>query len=67
MSYRDTWTRQIPPGKQAVYKTLSDKGVINDLMIVYVRSTGETIVEYKSDLPRPELVELMRRCCHGNV
>jgi capsule polysaccharide modification protein KpsS len=60
MRYRDTWTKHIPQEKLEAYKCLLEESIINDVHVLYVRKSKITVVEYDSNLSRPELTETMR-------
>lgn len=60
MRYRDTWTKHIPQEKLEAYKCLLEEGIINNVHVLYVRKSKITVVEYDSNLSRPELTETMR-------
>ena len=67
MHYRDTWTKHIPQEKLKVYKRLLNGKQITDIHVLYIRSTGETIVDYESNFSRADLMDLKRRYSHGNA
>ena len=60
MRYVDTWKHRIPEEKLKAYKSLLSEGVITDPHVTYIIETGETDVEYASDLPLTEVKRLLR-------
>lgn len=66
MHYQDIWKKHIPPEKRAVYKRLLTERMIENIHLTYVRATGETIVEFDSELTEAELMGLKRRYSHGD-
>lgn len=69
MRCQDTWKKHIPVQKQFVYKRLLDENKIQNIHLTYIRSTGETIVEYDTELSESEVMDLKRRYSseHGNL
>lgn len=60
MRYVDTWKHRIPDEKLKAYKSLLSEGVITDPHVTYTLETGETDVEYTSDLPFTEVKRMLR-------
>ena len=61
MKCRDDWIVHIPHNKLMAYADMIDKGLIRNVHVVYVRSTGRTLVEYDADHPHEWVIEELKK------
>ena len=65
MRLKDTWTKHVPPEKQAAYKQLIAEGIISNPHVVYARQEGVTLIEYDSDLSHEIVISELKKRMKG--